>query len=41
MRILVLDSQTFEWLRPHDAYIVKTGWADGEFTPVKFVSKAV
>ena len=39
MVVLVMDAETFEWLRPRDAYIIKDSWADGLFTPVKFTAR--
>lgn len=35
--LLVLDQLTGHWMTPEGAYVIKVGFADGEFTPVKFV----
>lgn len=36
MIILVLDKEIQHWVTLNDVYCIKTGWADGEFTPVRF-----
>lgn len=38
-RFYVIAMETRHWCRPRDAYRIKTGRADAEFTPVKQVSK--
>jgi hypothetical protein len=35
--ILVLDKCTGHWMTPEGAYSIKVGFADGEFTPVKWL----
>lgn len=35
--LLVLCSVNHKWMTPEGAYSVKIGFADAEFTPVKFV----
>lgn len=34
--ILVLDKCTGHWMTPEGSYSIKVGFADGEFTPVKW-----
>lgn len=36
--ILVVCSINHRWMTPEGAYHVKTGWIDGEFTPVKWIN---
>lgn len=35
--VLVLDKCTGHWMTPEGAYSIKVGFADGEFTPVKWL----
>ncbi|QJD54770.1 hypothetical protein PssvBMR6_gp02 [Pseudomonas phage MR6] len=35
--ILVLCAVNHKWMTPEHAYCVKVGYADAEFTPIKFV----
>ena len=35
--VLVLDFFTGHWMTPEGAHRIKTGWADAEFTPLKFL----
>lgn len=35
--LLVLCAVNQKWMIPESAYLVKTGFADGVFTPVKFL----
>jgi hypothetical protein len=35
--ILVLCAINHRWMTPEGAYRIKVGFADGEFTPVKFL----
>jgi len=35
--LLVLCATRQHWVIPEDCYRIKTGFADGEFTPVRFL----
>lgn len=35
--LLVLCAINHRWMTPEGAYAIKVGFADGEFTPVKFL----
>lgn len=35
--LLVLCTARRQWVIPEDCWLIKTGWIDGEYTPVKFI----